>query len=134
MRGPQNVTRQDWLPSDYVRHGWAQGPAIGGSILLGRDENGVEIQSFMVPFMARRAVEWTALGAIQAWLLETAQVQDFVDLNNGFIDRLRDLCDVNSGIDIWNNSADRTREEVIGALETVEVDMGLRTLAGSRMT
>ena len=84
----------------------------------------------MIPLMASRAFEWTAIGAIQAWLVETADMQDYVNLNNGFIDRLRGLCGVIPGIDTWNNAEGRTRDEVITALEAVEDDMGLRALSG----
>ena len=124
--------RSDWLPSDYVRAGWTQGVISAADSVVGRwtadvyardrDGNILDNAKAADP----EAVEWSAIGALRAWLLGEEDPYEVIPKNNAFINKLAELHGIRS-ISDWNNAEDQTASRVADTLESVERALGHRS-------
>ena len=123
--------RTDWLPSDYVRAGWAQGTyrseghEDGWALdVYARDDKGRVLPN--TEARSPEAVSWSAIGALRAWLMGLADPYEVIPKNNSYLDKLQELHGVRS-ISEWNEAEGQTAEDVADALESVERALGYRS-------
>ena len=122
--------RTDWLPSDFVRAGWAQGTYRSEGHedrwaldVCARDDKGRVLPS--TEARSPEAVSWSAIGALRAWLMGLADPYEVIPKNNGYLHKLQDMYGIRS-ISRWNEAEGRTRQEVVEALVAVENALGYR--------
>ena len=123
--------RTDWLPSDYVRAGWAQGTyrSEGHEDGWALDVYACDDKGRVLPNTEARspeAVSWSAIGALRAWLMGLADPYEVIPKNNSYLDKLQELHGVRS-ISEWNEAEGQTAEDVADALESVERALGYRS-------
>ena len=97
--------RKNWLPSDYVRHGWCQRT-------VARNAEGDAVQEYHIS-----ACSWCAIGAGVMGIHKLQQRQDFFIAISLIIDVF---------LYVWNDAPERTQAEVVAVLEQAEKECGLR--------